>query len=123
MQVPILNGLSTRNNVKRAKINLEISELTREQTKKNLFKSVQQAVTDANSASKKFEAGQKSVKAQEESFNFNQQKYDLGLIGSYDYLQSKNNLAKAQTELLQARYDFIFRMKVLDFYQGKPLTF
>ena len=59
----------------------------------------------------------------EEAFSYSQQKYDLGLISSYDYLQAKNNLAKAKADLLQAKFDYIFRLKILDFYQGKPLTF
>ncbi|TAH42790.1 MAG: TolC family protein [Bacteroidetes bacterium] len=123
LQIPLFNGWSAKTNVARAKINLEQSKLNLDQTRKNLLKSVQQAVSDAYSAFKRHEAGQKSQQALTESFNFNQQRYDLGLISSYDYLLVKNNLAKAEADLLQAKYDFIFRLKILDFYQGKKLTF
>ncbi|HRH65322.1 MAG TPA: TolC family protein [Bacteroidia bacterium] len=123
LQVPLFNGWATRSSIKRSKINLEQSRLGYEMTKKNLFKSVQQAVLDAMSAYRQHEATQKSVAAMEEAFAYSQQKYDLGLISSYDYLQAKNNLAKAKADLLQAKFDYIFRLKILDFYQGKPLTF
>lgn len=123
LQIPLFNGWAAKTNVTRAKINLEQSKLNLDQTKKNLYKSVQQAVSDAHSAFKSYEAITKSQKALKESFDFNQQRYDLGLISSYDYLLVKNNLAKAETDLLQSKYDFIFRLKILDFYQGKKLSF
>ncbi len=123
MQVPIFNGWASRSNIARSKINLEQSRLNYELTRKNIYKSVQQAVIDATSSYKKFIAGQRSVDALQETFNYNQQRFDLGLINTYDYLFSKNNLANAQANLLQAKYDYIFKIKILDFYQGKPLTF
>ena len=123
LQVPIFNGWAARSTIARSRINLQQSRLNNELTKKNIFKSVQQAVTDAISSNKKFTAGQRNVEALQETFNYNQQRFDLGLINTYDYLFSKNNLANAQANLLQAKYDYIFKIKILDFYQGKPLTF
>ena len=75
------------------------------------------------SAYQRYQAGDKNVSAQQESMNMNQQKYDVGLISTYDYLIAKNNLSKAKSDLLQAKFDFIFRLKVLDFYMGKSLSF
>ncbi len=123
LQVPIFNGWSARNNIARSRANLEHTKLNDELTRKTLYKSVQQAVADAISSGKKMIAGQRSVDALEETFNYNQQRLDLGLISTYDYLISKNNLANSKATLLQAKYDFIFRIKILDFYEGKPLTF
>lgn len=123
MQVPIFNGLSVRNNVKKAQLNYQITQLNHEANKKNLYKSIQQAVIDASSSYKKYLAGQKSVDALDESFRFNQRSLELGSISTYDYLQAKNNFAKAQADLLQSKYDYIFRLKIIDFYEGKPLTF
>jgi len=123
LQVPLFNGWATKTGVSRAKISLEQSRLNLDQTRKNLFKSVQQAVTDALAAGKRYEAGERSQKALTESYDFNEKRYELGLISTYDYLLVKNNLAKANADLLQARFDLIFRIKVLDFYLGKPLTF
>lgn len=123
LQLPIFNGWSTRSNISRARINLEQSRLNNDLTKKNLYKSVQQAVADVYSAQKRFDAGQRSVSAMRESFTFNSRRFELGLISSYDYLIARNNLANAETGLIQAKYDYIFRIKILDFYMGKPLTF
>jgi outer membrane protein len=123
LSIPILNNRSTRNGIKRAKINLEQSSLNLQAAQKSLSKSIQQAVADAKSSYQKLIAGQKSVDALTESVKYNEQKFNLGLISTYDYLLSKNNLAKSQADLLQAKYDYIFRLKVLDFYQGRALTF
>jgi outer membrane protein len=123
LQVPVFNGWSSRSNVARSKINLEQSKLNNELTRKSIYKSVQQAVTDVKSSYKKFVAGQRSVDALEETFNYNQKRMDMGMINTYDYLLSKNNLLNSQASLLQSKYDYIFKIKVLDFYQGKPLSF
>ncbi len=123
MQVPIFSGLSARTNVKRAQLNYKITQLNHELNKKNLYKSVQQAVIDASSSYKKYLAGQRSVDALDESFKFNEKSLELGGISTFDYLQAKNNYAKAQADLLQAKYDYIFRIKIIDFYEGNPLTF
>ena len=123
LQIPIFNGWSTRSNISRSRINLEQSRLLNELTKKNLYKSVQQAVADATASKRKYEAGMRSVDAMQESFNYNNKKLEVGLTNTYDFLLTKNNLANAQTNLLQAKYDYIFRIKIIDFYLGKPLTF
>jgi outer membrane protein len=109
--------------VKRAQTNYLQSQLNHEQLKKSLFKNVQQAYVDASSAYKRFNASERSLQSAQEAFSFNEQRYNLGLINTYDYLLSKNNLAKAQAAQAQSKYDYIFRIKILDFYQGKPLTF
>ncbi len=123
LSIPIFNGWATKTNIAHARIGLQQSKLTLESTKKSLYKSVQQASADAASAYKRYGANDKSVQSMQEAFNYNDRKYELGLISTYDYLLSKNNLAKANADLLQAKYDYIFRLKILDFYQGKALTF
>ncbi len=123
LQVPIFNGFTARSNVKRAQLNYQITQLNHEANKKALYKSVQQAVIDATSSYKKYVAGQRSVEALDESFKFNERSLELGGISTFDYLLSKNNYAKAQADFLQAKYDYIFRVKIIDFYEGKPLTF
>jgi outer membrane protein len=123
LSIPIFNGWAAKTNIAHARISVQQSKLSLEATQKALYKSVQQAVADANAAYRKYMANDKSVQSLQEAFNYNEQKYNLGLISTYDYLLSKNNLAKAQADLLQAKYDYIFRVKILDFYQGKPLAF
>ncbi|MBK5284904.1 MAG: TolC family protein [Bacteroidia bacterium] len=121
--IPLFNGLQTRSGIRRAKIYLQQAQLNNESVRKSIFKSVQQAVNDVASANNRFSAAQKSAAALSESYNFNQQRFDLGMLNTYDFLVSKNNYTKAQAEMLQAKYDLIFKLKILDFYMGKPLTF
>lgn len=121
--IPIFNGWATRSAIQRSKISWHQAQLNQESVRKTLFKNVQQAVNDVVTANNKLIAAQKSVEALSQSYNFNLQKFDLGMTNIYDFLLSKNNYSKASADLLQAKYDLIFRIKVLDFYQGKPLTF
>ncbi len=123
LSIPLFNGWSTHSNIQRARINLEQVQVGFEQAKKSIYKSIEQAVADANAAYQKFTAGEKNVEAQQQSMDFNQQKFDVGLINTYDYLIAKNNFTKAKSDLLQAKFDYIFRLKVLDFYMGKSLSF
>jgi len=123
LNIPIFNNWNTHTGIRRARINLRQTQLSYDATRKGLYKSIQQAVQDAVAGYQKYDAGLKSVSAQQEAMNFNQQKYEVGLISTYDFLLAKNNLALAQANLLQAKYDYIFRLKVLDFYMGKTLTF
>ena len=89
--------------------------------KQQLFKSIQQAHIDAVNASKQYQAATKSVDALKTSFSYTEKKFNVGMINTVDYTTTKNNLAKAESDLLQAKYQLIFRIKVLDFYMGKPL--
>jgi outer membrane protein len=121
--IPLFNGWATRSAIRRSKISWQQAQLNHESVRKTLFKNVQQAVSDVVTANNKLAASQKSQEALSQSYQFNVQKFDLGMLNMYDFLLSKNNYSKAEADLLQAKYDLIFRIKVLDFYQGKPLTF
>jgi outer membrane protein len=121
--IPLFNGWSTHSSIQRSKISWQQAQLNQESVRKTLFKNVQQAVNDVITANNKLMAAQKSEEALSQSYQFNVQKFDLGMVNMYDFLLSKNNYTKAGADLLQAKYDLIFRIKVLDFYQGKPLTF
>ncbi|MEO5570877.1 MAG: TolC family protein [Bacteroidia bacterium] len=123
LSIPIFNGLSARNSVKRAQLNYEYAKLNAENTKNQLYKSIQQAYADAVAALNKYKASEKSVEALTQSFTYTEKKFNAGLITSLDFLTARNNLTQAESNLLQAKYDYIFRLKVLDFYQGKPLAY
>jgi outer membrane protein len=123
LQIPLFNNWNVRSNVARTKVAFEQSRLNEEIVRNNLYKSVQQAVLDAVSARRKFEAGTRSAESLREAAQFSRQRFELGLINSYEYAISVNNLARGEADRLQAKYDYLFRLKLLDFYQGKPLTF
>ena len=122
LSVPILNGWQVNKRVSNSKINIESSRYVLDETKKQLYKNIQQAYADASAALKKFAASQKAVTAMEESFRYSEQRFEVGLVTPVDYNTSKNQLLKSQSDLAQAKYEYIFKTKVLDFYRGIPLT-
>ncbi len=123
LSIPIFNGWRTNTAISQAKINQLQSQFSFQETKNNLRKTIEQAYNDALTAHKQFLASRKTVDFQSESFQYSEEKYNLELITSYEYNNAKNTLFKAQTDLLQAKYDYMFKIKMLDFYLGKPLTF
>jgi len=122
LQIPILNGFRVSNNIKRAEINKEQQEAQLTQVELDLDRTINTVYTDARGALKLYEAAQKSVTAQEESFRYAQEKYNVGIINSFEYSQIKNRLIQAQSDFLRAKYEYIFRVKLLEFYYGVPIT-
>ncbi len=123
LQIPIFNGLSTRSTMKRAVINREIASITFQETSNTLRQTVETAYNNALAAIKTYQSTEKQVKARDEAFRMAKQRYNLGAVNFVDYQVAENNLFQAESDLLRAKYDFIFRKKVLDFYQGLPLDF
>lgn len=122
LSIPIFNGWSTRNNITRAKISYETANLRLEQSKQQLEQDIQRAHNDALAALKQYQASKKAVSALEESFKYASARYESQLINTIDYTDAKNKLTQAQSDLLRAKFDYIFKSKILDFYQGKPLA-
>lgn len=122
LSIPIFNGWAVRSNISKAKIGIENAQYQLETTKLRLRKVIQQAYADAVAALKTHAAAVKKVDATTESFKYADQKFNVGLINSVEYNEAKKELTKAQAELIQAKYDYIFKTTVLDFYMGKPLT-
>ncbi|HEV7232037.1 MAG TPA: TolC family protein [Bacteroidia bacterium] len=122
LSVPIFNGWQVHGNIERAKLSLQNADLNVQAQELQLRKTIQQQYADANAALIKYNATKRTVEATQESFKYTDQKFSVGLLNSLDFNDAKNKLIKAQSDLLQAKYDYIFKIKVLDFYQGKPLT-
>jgi outer membrane protein len=122
MSIPILNGWQVNKNISNSKLTVESSQYTLEGSKKELYKNIQQAYTDAVAALKKYNASSKAVSSMEESFRYTEQKFSVGMITPVDYNVSKTQLLNAQSDMSQAKYEFIFKTKVLDFYKGLPLN-
>lgn len=123
LSIPIFNGFAVKSNVSRAKLNFESAKLNARQTRNATYKTIQQAHADATAALNKYNAATKSADALQKSFTYTEKKYNAGLLNSLDYVTSRNNLSKAQSDLIQAKYDFVLKLKVLDFYLGKSLSF
>jgi len=121
LNVPLFNGLRSRNQVSLQKIALENARLQEQIGKNQLRRDIQTAFFDARASFERFNATRKSVQAFEESFTYMQERFDAGVVNMLEYNTVKNQLLAAQSNLAQARYEFILRIKVLDFYQGKPI--
>jgi outer membrane protein len=121
LTVPILNGLATRGRVQRSKINQERSEYQLQQAELDLESNVYQAYNDVINAKKSYEAAQKTLNARNQAFNFSKERYEVGLLNTFDFSQSSIAFDNAQSELLRTKYDYIFRTKILEFYFGVSL--
>lgn len=122
LSIPIFNGWQTRTNVRNAKLAVRSAELEVQSVKNTLYKEIQQAETDAEAALRRYNASLKNVDALQESFRYTDQKFNIGMVSTTDYNLAKNNLTKAQSELVQAKYQYVFQTKILDFYKGLPLS-
>lgn len=122
LTVPIFNGFQTSTAIKNAKINTLNARFSQDLNKQNLYKNIVQAAANAKAALNKYNATRASVEAAQESFKYAQQKFSAGVISSFDFNSAKTRLYIAESNLLQAKYDYVFKLKVLDYYQGKPLV-
>ena len=119
ISIPIFNRNQTKAQVKKSKILEETTYLALEQAKIDLESTIQRAFTDARAALKSYEAAQLSLQSQEVAFQNSQERFIIGALNSFDLEQSRLRMINARSSLINAKYDFIFKTKVLDFYLGK----
>jgi outer membrane protein len=122
LRIPIFNGFSAKTNWKNSVIQYESSANELQLEKNNLRKQIQQAQANAIAAMKKYEASEKAVKSAEEAFRYVQEKFNLGIVTPLEFNDSKNKVTASQSSFIQAKYEYIFRVKILDFYNGKEIT-
>jgi len=122
LNIPIFNGFSSRNNVKRSQVDFDRSKYQLEQANLDLETNVYQAYNDAKGALKAYEAAQKTLNARQEAYNYSKERYNVGLLNAFDYNQSQSRFEQAQSDVVRTKYDYIFKLKVLEFYFGVPIT-
>ncbi|MFT5751238.1 MAG: outer membrane protein [Flavobacteriales bacterium] len=122
LNVPILNGFSVKNNVKRGQLNVERNRISLEQAKLDLESTIYQAYMGAKAAKQSYEAALVALNSQELAYAYAKDRYDVGLTNAFDFSQSKLRYDNAQIELSRSKYDYIFRIKVLELYFGVPAT-
>lgn len=123
LTIPVFNGWQNRAGVQRAAINQEIASINEQQTKNTLRQTIETAYNDALAAAKSYSASVKQVNAREEAYRMSKQRFEAGAINYFEYQITENNLFQAKSDLARAKYNFIFKKKVLDFYQGKPIDY
>ncbi len=123
LNIPIFNGLSAKSNVKRSKVNLERSKNSLEQQQLDLESTVNQAYNDAKGAYTFYQAAKKTTQARRDAFLDAQGRYEAGVMNSFNYTQIKQRYDAAVSDEVRAKYDYIFKLKVVEFYFGVPLSF
>lgn len=122
LSIPIFNNLRTNTSIKNARLNVKNRETELQLTRQNLLKEIQQAYNDAVASFEKFNASKQNVASAQESFKYSQEKFNAGMLSGTDYTIAKTNLFKAQSECIQSKFQYIFQLKVLDYYRNIPLT-
>ncbi|MCU4155077.1 TolC family protein [Carboxylicivirga sp. A043] len=121
LRIPIFNGLQSRTAIKNAKIGYQDASFELQNEKLNLRKEIQQAYADAIASYNKYLSSEEAVNSFAESFRYTEKKFNVGLVNSVDYNVAKTDYTRAQSDLLQAKYEYILRTKILDFYKGIPI--
>ncbi len=122
INVPVLNGFSVKNNIKRSKISVERTMLQFEQDKLALEATVQQSYVDVITFSKAYEAAEKTLEARRLAYQYSKERFDVGLLNSFDFSQAQTRVDRAEADVVRTKYDYIFRLKILEFYFGIPIT-
>lgn len=121
LNVPLFNGYAARTGWERAKLNVIQYQLTKQQGDIQLKQDIYTAYTNAVAATEKFNANKKTVQTAQKVFDFAQKRYDIGLLSTFELITSQNNLQRAKYDLLYSQYDYVFKMKLLEFYKGQGL--
>jgi outer membrane protein len=121
LNIPVFNRNMIKNNISNAKLQVIDYEYRLQSSANVLRKDIEQAYTNALAALNRFISSEKAVRSMEEAFRYTEEKFNVGMVNTVEYNQSKNNLTAAQSDLLQSKYEYIFRTKILDFYNGVPI--
>ena len=123
LSVPIFNRFQTRNSIRSAKVDRENQLLQLENVKKSLYKEIQQVYYNAVAADSKYHSSETAAQSSKDAFTLTQAKYENGKATITEFNEAKNNYLKAESDLVQARYEYLYQSALLDFYRGKELNF
>ncbi len=121
LNVPLFNGFNAQLNIKRSDLNIKTIELQKEQDNLKLKQDIYQAYTAAVTALQKYQSSLKSVEASEKTYSFAEKRHNIGALSTFDLITSQNNLLRAKLECMMNQVDYVFKMKVLEFYKGAGL--
>lgn len=122
LNIPIYNRHQNKISVERARLNIINAEIALEQSKQQLKADVQRAIADAKAAKKQLDAAQKSVNALEAAYENTKKRFDLGAANTFEFTSAKNQVDLSKVDLTIAKYDYLYKLKIVDFYQGKKIT-
>lgn len=122
LSIPILNGFSVRNNVERSKVAFKRSQVAVSQQELDLKRNVYTAFTDANGALNAYEAAVTALEARQQSYKYAQERFEVGLMNAFDLNQAQTLFTNAESDVIRTKYDYIFRVKIVEFYFGIPIA-
>ncbi|MGM0566662.1 MAG: TolC family protein [Bacteroidota bacterium] len=122
LNIPIFNNWSARTGIDKARLQRENAKYELEREKQNLRKNIQTAHADARAAQNQYLSAQAKVEATQEAFRYAEKRFNVGVINSVEYNDAKKELTNARSQLLSAKYRFVFTKTVLDYYLGKPIN-
>ena len=122
LNIPVFNGFSTRNNIKRSQIDVERARIQLEQDKLALETTINQAYVDVENAAKSYEAAVKTLEARRLAYEYSKERFDVGLMNAFDFSQAQARVDDAAAAVIRTKYDYIFRIKVLEFFFGLPIV-
>ena len=121
VSVPIFNGKAAHTAWDRSKVSLQIQELQKEQGDLQLKQDIYKAYNDATAALQKYHADVKAMQTAEKAWTFASKRYELNLLSAYDLVTSQTNMQRAKIQALYSQFDYVFKMKLLEFYKGQGL--
>ena len=122
LNIPVFSRFAVRNQVRTARLSIQDQQLALENTKKKLYKEIQTAHSNATAAQAKYSSSLKAVEASRESFKYAEERYEIGKSTVFEFNEAKTRLIQSLSEQIQAKYDYIFCAKILDFYNGVAIT-
>ncbi|MBL4650888.1 MAG: TolC family protein [Aureispira sp.] len=122
ISVPIFNGLRTKIGIQRAELGIKVAELGTTQLEATLKSNIERALVDVRAAKKRLAVSRKSVVATRLSVDNTRKRYDLGVVNSFELTSVQNTLIATESSILQAKYDYLFKLKILDYYRGRAIT-
>ncbi|MBX7051728.1 MAG: TolC family protein [Flavobacteriales bacterium] len=122
LNIPLFNGFSTRSAVKRSEVNYQVANIQLEQAKQTITQNVYSAHADANAALANYYANKSSVTSSEKALEWAELRYEQGLSNIVEYSDARTRLENARANMTRSKYEFIFKLKLLEFYQGKPIS-
>ncbi|MBN1651022.1 MAG: TolC family protein [Bacteroidales bacterium] len=121
LNIPIFNRFQVKNNISNSKLQISDYEYRLQKAKNDLRADIELAYTNALASLNRYFSSEKALSSMKEAFRYTEEEFNEGLVNTVEYNQSKNNLTTAQSDLLQSKYEYIFRTKILDFYKGIPI--
>lgn len=122
LNIPIFNGFRTRNSIKRALISVDQARLQLDQSKLDLETTINQSYVDVENSAKAYQASQKTLEARRLAYEYTKSRFDVGLMNAFDFSQAQSRVDNAEAEVIRNKYNYIFRIKVLEFFYGLPIT-